>query len=263
MCHSESIETFGSFGASGGAGRGEPLTAAEGSTSYVFGTGADIRAGQYTRATSPALAGYPTAWFDAPDHTGNPGGYMLVFDGDTTPGTFFSRTYSGLKTGSTYTFSAWIANIISSGVRVNPDVTMRIVDPTTNTVLGSYNTGAVPQSTGGTMVWHPYSLQYVAAQDTIRVELINSVTTNLSGNDLALDDVGLLSADGRDCVAVEKTLTSDATLTSAGDEQTWKITLTNRSNANAHNLSLVDALDDRLEFVSASDGGVFSSGSIT
>ena len=66
------------------------------------------------------------------DHTNNPNGYMAFFNAAPNPGEFYRQTVTGLCSGTTYEFAAWILNAINSNVIPNavpPNVTFKIFNP--------------------------------------------------------------------------------------------------------------------------------------
>ncbi len=193
-CEAPFVETFGTYASAPGAfpGWGTPLPA--GTTTYVFQPGSaapanTVNGGQYALMTRPNLSHSP-AWQNAPDHTpGDTDGFMMVVNASPAPGVFYRRTFSGLTIGARYNFFSSLANVVAGINAGLPNVTLRIVDPATNTVLASLNTGDIPEDPAGAMTWHGHQLIFVATQADVRVELANNSGVQ-GGNDLALDDIG-------------------------------------------------------------------------
>ncbi|HEX4958013.1 MAG TPA: LamG-like jellyroll fold domain-containing protein [Lacibacter sp.] len=135
------------------------------------------------------------AWFaGGTDHTGNPNGYMAFFNSAPTPGEFYRQTISGLCPGTTYEFSAWVANVINPSVlpgAILPNITFKILDPSTSAILGLFNSGDIPMS--NSMTWRQYSFLFLSPAATNSVTLVlenNNIGGNAQpGNDLALDDI--------------------------------------------------------------------------
>ncbi len=130
----------------------------------------------------------------ATDHTGDPNGYMAFFNASPSPGQFYKQNVIGLVPGTTYQFSAWVANVINSNVLpqgVLPNITFQILDTTTQDTLGTYNTGDIPNSTS--MTWNQYSFLFTVPDGltTATLELTNNNIggTENPGNDLAIDDI--------------------------------------------------------------------------
>ncbi|WP_300619446.1 GEVED domain-containing protein, partial [Dokdonella sp.] len=192
-CEAPFVETFGDYGTAPGvfAGWGRALPA--GTTTYRFQPGSattasTVAGGQYALMTNPRLS--HTAWQIASDHTpGDTDGFMMVVNGDASPGVFYRHTFSGLSVGARYNFFASLANVVAGLNLGLPNVTLRIVDPATNTVLATKTTGGIPESPAGAMAWHQHQLVFTATQSQVRVELANNSGVQ-GGNDLALDDIG-------------------------------------------------------------------------
>lgn len=136
-----------------------------------------------------------SAWYSgAGDHTGNPNGYMAFFNSAPTPGEFYRQTVSGLCPGTTYEFATWVANVLNPSVlpgAILPNITFKIINPSTLAVLGTYNTGNIPMA--NSMTWRQYSFLFITPAATNSVTLVlenNNVGGNAQpGNDLALDDI--------------------------------------------------------------------------
>jgi hypothetical protein len=193
-CEAPFVETFGTYASAPGAfpGWGTPLPA--GTTTYAFQAGSaapanTVNGGQYALMTRPNLSHSP-AWQDAPDHTpGDTDGFMMVVNASPAPGVFYRRTFSGLTIGARYNFFSSLANVVAGLNAGLPNVTLRIVDPATSTVLASLDTGDIPEDPAGAMTWHAHQLIFTATQADVRVELANNSGVQ-GGNDLALDDIG-------------------------------------------------------------------------
>ena len=122
------------------------------------------------------------------DHTpGDTNGRMMLINAAFAAGSFFSKTFTGLSAGTQYDFSAWITNA-NNGNPILPNVTFRVVDPVTGTVLGTVSTGDMPRT--ATLTWNPFNLKFTATQPTVRLELVNNAPGG-NGNDLAIDDIAL------------------------------------------------------------------------
>ncbi|MDC8014618.1 DUF6923 family protein [Tahibacter soli] len=193
-CEAPFVDTFGTFAAAPGAfaGWGQALPA--GTTTYAFQAGSaapanTVGAGQYALLTNPSRS-HATAWQNVPDHTvGDTDGFMLVVNGSPGPGVFYRQTFSGLIIGARYRFFSSLANVVAGLNLGLPNVTLRVVDPATNAVLASTNTGDIPEDPAGAMTWHSHQLIFTATQSSIRLELANNSGVG-GGNDVALDDIG-------------------------------------------------------------------------
>ncbi len=161
--------------------------------SYATGTPPNvIFDGDYSLVNQVPVNG---AWYTgATDHTGNPDGYMAFFNSAPSPGEFYKQTVNNLCPGTTYEFSAWVANAINPSVlptAILPNITFKILDATTQAVLATYNTGDIPNS--NTFSWKQYSFLFTLPATNSAVTLVlanNNIGGNAQpGNDLAIDDI--------------------------------------------------------------------------
>ncbi len=186
--------TFGS----GATNPGPPLSAAVPGTStnynfasYATGTPPNIPIdGDYALLNQVPANG---AWYTgAKDHTGNTNGYMAFFNASPIPSDFYRQTVSNLCPGTTYEFSAWVANVINPAVlpgAILPNITFRILDPATSAELATFNTGDIPNE--NRMVWKQYSFLFTSGNSSVTLVLSNNnIGGNAQpGNDLAIDDI--------------------------------------------------------------------------
>jgi len=146
--------------------------------SYFAGTPAD---GTYTIANS-TQGMYTGAWLVTGDHTGNPGGYMMVAGANEFPGDFFNQRIRDLCPNTTYRFSAYLLNLMQfDGIK--PDITFSVA---TNDGVKTYNTGPIPNGLG----WQQYSITFTTP--ATGGDIILKMTNNAGGgygNDIALDDI--------------------------------------------------------------------------
>ena len=134
-------------------------------------------------------------WLQTGDHTNNGNGYMAFFNAAPNPGEFYRQQVSGLCSGTTYEFAAWIMNALDNSKAANtvpPNVTFKIYNPANLvTPLVAFSTGDIlPTST---VIWRQYATLFTTPTG------INSVILTLSnnniggsnsfGNDLAIDDI--------------------------------------------------------------------------
>ncbi len=123
------------------------------------------------------------------DHTPNDvNGNMLLVSNVATAKVVYSKTITGLTVGSTYNFSAWLTNPVTSGF-LPPNVTLRAYDQSNN-LIGSVNTGNIPS---GSYTWTKYGFNITAPTTSVRVEVYTNasgvVANNFSGEDFVLDDI--------------------------------------------------------------------------
>ncbi|MGY6562681.1 MAG: T9SS type B sorting domain-containing protein [Luteibaculaceae bacterium] len=174
------------------------------------------------------------------DKTGDDMGRYLIVNGSFAPGTFYTRTVTGLIQGSNYEFSAWIANLLrggACGLGEQPvSVTFRILDGTTQ--IAAINTDTVPGFNSlGVFVapnapqsafqelWQEVVLNFTATSSTLTLQLLNAGPGGC-GNDLAIDDIAFTTCDAAEIVNISGDLelceVFSTTLTATGPEEgTW------------------------------------------
>jgi gliding motility-associated-like protein len=174
---------FEDFGSGDGPGPSLP----PGTTSYNYGS---IGGGNYVVTNTTGLNG--SLWHTAPDHTpGDDNGYCLLFDASSAPGVFYSRAFDELCANTNYTFSCYVANIVSpsacGGNSIEPDLRFTLLDPATLDELGSVTTGGIP--TTSEISWNQYSISFTTnpGQEEVLIEITNNASGGC-GNDLAIDD---------------------------------------------------------------------------
>ena len=172
------------FGA--GSNPGPPL----GSTNYIYVPNDCPEDGFYTIASSTSSCFGGTWHTVTEDHTpGDINGYMMVVNASFTPGDFFVKTVDGLCPNTTYEFAAWMYNVLQpfacNGQGIKPNITFNI-ETTSGTVLQSYQTGDIPESTN----WNQYGFFFSTPVGISSVVL--RMTNNAPGgcgNDILLDDI--------------------------------------------------------------------------
>ena len=86
---------------------------------------------------------------------------------------------NGLCPNTTYQVGVWIANILKPGICANsikPNITLQVETPT-GTVLASYKTGIITETSGG-ISWKEYALSFkTPASPDIVLRLVNSAAT--------------------------------------------------------------------------------------
>lgn len=158
-----------------------PLPADSGATTYTYinGTPND---GYYTIANS--TKGMYSVWWQTTDHTGNPGGYMMIVNCSYAPGIFYTRKVAGLCGSTKYQFAAWLKNLINNN-GLQPNVTFSI-ETTAGVPLGSGTTGNIP--VGNTWIQYPFTFTTPANTDSIVIKMTNNAPGGY-GNDIAIDDI--------------------------------------------------------------------------
>lgn len=159
-----------------------PLPADSGSTSYTYSnTSPNDNFYSIVNTTANTNPG----WWTTTDHTGNPGGYMMLVNASVTPDIFYTRTVNGLCGSTTYQFAAWIKNILISLTGIKPNVTFSIETPG-GTVLGTGNTGDIIAN--NTWIQYPFTFTTPAGTSAIVLKIANNAPGG-GGNDLVIDDI--------------------------------------------------------------------------
>lgn len=137
--------------------------------------------GFYTIASS-TQGMYTGAWQVITDHTGNPGGYMMVAGANGSPDVFYKRVVKGLCPNTTYQFSAYLRNLMQVD-GIEPNVLFKVI-----TTGGEFTnpTGFIPPGLG----WQQYKIIFTtpATGGDITLQMTNSSSSGY-GNDIALDDI--------------------------------------------------------------------------
>ncbi|MDD2792475.1 MAG: PKD domain-containing protein [Sediminibacterium sp.] len=167
-----------------------------GSTNYTPGNvGTD---GRYIVTPRVENAGKGD-WTIGGDHTGNINGNMFLVNAGSNKSILLQQTVNDLCSGSSYSFSAWAANvntsktsgICGSGLRY-PKLTFNI-KTLSNVLLATYTTGNLPLSPdNGPVNWQKYGFQFDLPANTssLRIEIVDAWGGgDACGNDLALDDI--------------------------------------------------------------------------
>lgn len=164
---------------------GPPLP--NGTTTYTYNASCAITPGQYTVVNNSISC--RDLWWNIPhDHTGNPNGYFLMVDGNSSRGEFYRTTVSGLTSAFRYQFSAWCGNLINqAGYGADPNIRFEIYD-LGGRILASSGTIVVP-------ITIPFRWQQISAMVNIPagVTAVQVVIVDVQdaafGNDMVLDDI--------------------------------------------------------------------------
>ncbi|MBD1385985.1 gliding motility-associated C-terminal domain-containing protein [Mucilaginibacter rigui] len=161
-------------------------------TGYTYTSSTCPSDGSYTIANNTSAC-FGNAWHTVlRDHTGDPGGYMMIVNADETPGKeFFKQTTDagGLCEKTTYEFSAYVMNLISpNGSHIKPNLSF-IIESLDGTVIKNYPTGDIPESAGSDG-WVKYGTFFKTSPGVTQVviRIVNNAPGG-NGNDLLLDDI--------------------------------------------------------------------------
>lgn len=169
-----------------GSGRGKPLPLTE--TDYIYTSDVMLQ-GQYSILNSSA--GFYGQWFNITDHTGNANGYMMVLNCNIRGDRVYTKQFSGLCPNTTYECAAWIMNLVNADLLKGIDVNLIFsVETTSGTVLNTYNTGGIPETSKPN--WVPANFYFTTPAGTAPTDVVLKITNNAGGgdgNDMALDDI--------------------------------------------------------------------------
>jgi gliding motility-associated-like protein len=164
---------------------------------YTYQPTGELQDEYYAISNTTRLKG---DWADAPDHTGNYRGAMLVANSSVTPRQFYKKTVTDLCPGSIYNFSAWLMNLNTIGALGNvclsnyqyAGVTFKVVDAANESIeLASFKTNAVSMMLGASgPTWQRYGGTFVVPSNvqSVVVYIINDKPGGC-GNDIAIDDI--------------------------------------------------------------------------
>jgi gliding motility-associated-like protein len=145
-------------------------------------------------------------WFQIIDHTDETSeGYMMIANGDETTRSIFQVRHNTLCPNTTYEFSMYVLNLFMID-GVDPNITFSVETPD-GTVVKTFNTGDIPESTEPTWLKEAVSFNTGVYTDLIIKIISNGVAGD--GNDFAVDDMAL-----RACgPAINSTLNGSSNLT--------------------------------------------------
>jgi len=179
---------------------------------YVNPNSEFVSDGSFTIAKS--TLGFNNGWYNVRNHTpGDFNGYMMVVNADYNPGVFYESAASiDLCPNTTYEFAAWVINILTySGNK--PNITFFILS-TDNDVLGTYNTGDIPDADPN---WKQYGFLFRTTEaGRIKIRMVNNGPGG-DGNDIALDDITFRACGPRMTVGVNNTDESTANVCEGND----------------------------------------------
>lgn len=186
----------------------------EGRTTYGhFPHGQNPQGEGWYREVTNVNMGLPT-WKNLRDHTGDPGGLMLVFNADYEPGEFYRIRVSGLCENTRFNFSAWIAHANTpqecGGNPMPAKVRFVIEDSDGNAVNVPYDTGDIWATSSP--VWNNYGFEFDTGNQTeFDLVLIND-NPGGCGNDLAIDDIQFMPCGPPISLTMDETLRQRDTL---------------------------------------------------
>ncbi|MDP5081433.1 MAG: gliding motility-associated C-terminal domain-containing protein [Winogradskyella sp.] len=184
--------------------------------------------GFYTVANSSF--GNSFDWHEVEDHTPNDtDGKMLIVNAGFTAGEFYRTTVSGLCETTTYEFSAWLLNVLTSpsfcsgiNAEIPVNVSFQIWDSTDSNLLASGDTGDIFASSDPTWLDYGLVFQTESNQDAVILKMINNGEGGC-GNDLAIDDIEFKSC-GDNVIVTDDLNNTSIVICSSDTAQTTTLT---------------------------------------
>jgi gliding motility-associated-like protein len=189
-------QTFGQ----GGSSSSKTSVPSGFTTNYTFQSSGALNDGAYIVTPRVQNSGR-NDWAQGSDHTGNSNGNMFLVNAGTGGSVFFTQQVDNLCPGSTYNFSAWLANVnttsntlpICGSGYVYPNVTFNIKN-TSGDVLATYSTGNLPLTVNRSVPpnWQQYGFTFALPSGTtsLVLEMVDAYGGQPQcGNDLAIDDI--------------------------------------------------------------------------
>ncbi|MEB0261181.1 MULTISPECIES: gliding motility-associated C-terminal domain-containing protein [unclassified Mucilaginibacter] len=162
------------------------------STNYTFTTNTCPPDGSYAVASSTNGC-FGNNWHTVThDHTGDPGGYMMIVNASYNKGEFFKQQIDvgTLCENTKYEFSAYILNLIvpKGDATIKPNISF-IIEKVDGTLIKQYDTGDIPESAAQD-AWVKYGTTFTTKPGVTQVviRIVNNADGG-NGNDLLLDDI--------------------------------------------------------------------------
>ncbi|TMM58985.1 T9SS type B sorting domain-containing protein [Maribacter algarum] len=145
----------------------------------------------YEYAVTDSIARPFGSWLNPIDHTtgtrATDGRYLVINIGAPAPGqVIYQQPINDIIHNQPLSVSLWLINLMRSGNnRIPPDLTIELRHPGTNALIVSANTGAVPEND----IWNEYVLSLnPGANSSLNLVIITN-ESEISGNDVAIDDI--------------------------------------------------------------------------
>ena len=203
MPATQSLSCTGSLGdpvvtISSGAGPDFGPALASGITSMQYVRSFCPNDGEYTIVNSSSGC-FGDSWHSIRDHTGDANGYFMLINASLQPSDFYTQTVTGLCSGTTYRFSAFIMNVLRLQAFL-PNITFTI-EKADGTVLQSYNTGDLPNTSQP--VYNEFGFYFTTPPgiSTVVLRMRNNGVGGI-GNDLAIDDISFSPAGPQSVISI-------------------------------------------------------------
>ncbi|RKR14815.1 gliding motility-associated-like protein [Maribacter vaceletii] len=132
-----------------------------------------------------------TAWFSPVDHTtgdrSTEGRYLAINLGAVADGaTIYQKEINDIIPNQDLNISLWAINLVRTIRDIgDPNLTIELRDPSTNTLVGSANTGFMPEEE----LWRQYEIALNPGAYTSLNLVITSTGSVINGSDVAIDDI--------------------------------------------------------------------------
>jgi gliding motility-associated-like protein len=181
-----------------GAGFGPALADLNVIKSYQYAGAAPLTEGKYTIVDNPRRAIGNNDWKDMGDHSGQPGGRMLIANASNKPGEFYRKKLSIDCSNKQFALAFSACSVVSPSmfcgnnvVGIPSRIRLRIEDVNGN-LLAQLSDRYIPISGTNDPDWREYGFTFTLpdALKDIQIVFINDAPGGC-GNDLALDDISL------------------------------------------------------------------------
>ena len=164
------------------------------------------------------------------DHTNGTNGRFLLVNAAAATGEFYRRDITGLISGNSYNFSAWVANILNATTGCTPaspvNVNFEIYNGATK--IQELSTGNITAQSSLSGIWKEYGITFTAPASTLTLVMRNAAPGGC-GNDLAIDDISFITCTagtqtvnaGNDITQCQSTTTATLTATGSTTGGTW------------------------------------------
>lgn len=145
----------------------------------------------YEYAVTDSIARPFGAWLNPVDHTtgtrATDGRYLVINIGAPTPGqVIYQQPINDIIPNRQISISLWGINLLRNGTNgVEPDLTIELRHPGTGALVATADTGSIPENA----IWNEYVLSLDPGTNTSLNLVIVTNESQISGNDVAIDDI--------------------------------------------------------------------------
>lgn len=159
-----------------------------GTTTYQFNNICALEVGQYTVRSNSINC--RSLWHNiSQDHTGNPGGYFLMINSNSSRNEIYRTQVNNLLPSFRYEFSAWVGNLYNNNSGQDPKIRFEIYD-LGGILIGSSGSIDVPVTIPFAWQKAGFMFDLPSIYTSVIVVLVNTrPSTDDQGNDLVVDDI--------------------------------------------------------------------------